>query len=61
MWYICALLEVDIAGHITHRPAMKVYRSYASAYHTLPAEWYLSRSDRYRFSWYNIHQLLIHE
>ncbi|MDC9594974.1 hypothetical protein [Xenorhabdus sp. IM139775] len=47
MRYICALLEADIAGHITHRPAMKVYRSYAPAYHPLPAEWYLPRSDQY--------------
>ncbi|MDX8001116.1 hypothetical protein FE394_18475 [Xenorhabdus sp. Reich] len=54
--YICALLEADITGHITHRPAMKVYRSYAPAYHPLPAEWYLPRSDRYCFNRYNIHR-----
>ncbi|WP_141557369.1 hypothetical protein [Xenorhabdus cabanillasii] len=56
MRYICALLEADITGHITHRPAMKVYRSYAPAYHPLPAEWYLPRSDRYCFNRYNIHR-----
>ncbi|MEQ1968511.1 hypothetical protein ABLA30_16170 [Xenorhabdus nematophila] len=56
MRYICALLEADIVGQITPRPAMKVYRSYALAYHTLPAELYLPRSDRYRFNRYNIHR-----
>ncbi|MBD2803023.1 hypothetical protein ID854_21895 [Xenorhabdus sp. M] len=54
--YICALLKADIAGHITHRPAMKVYRSYALAYHPPLAEWYLPRSDRYCFNRYNIHR-----
>ncbi|MBD2794222.1 hypothetical protein [Xenorhabdus szentirmaii] len=44
MRYICALLEADIVGQITHRLAMKVYRSYAPAYHTLPAELYSVRS-----------------
>ncbi|MBD2822516.1 hypothetical protein ID852_17895 [Xenorhabdus sp. 42] len=43
MRYICALLEADIVGQITHRLAMKVYRSYAPAYHTLPAELYSVR------------------
>ncbi|WP_237385545.1 hypothetical protein [Xenorhabdus sp. Sc-CR9] len=39
LWYICALLEADIAGHITHRPAMKVTRFlYSSAYHLYNAE-----------------------
>ncbi|MDC9581077.1 hypothetical protein PSI15_05735 [Xenorhabdus sp. PR6a] len=57
MRYICALLEADIVGQITHRLAMKVYRSlYVPAYRTFPAELYLPRSDRYRFNRYNIHR-----
>ncbi|PHM56011.1 hypothetical protein [Xenorhabdus hominickii] len=54
MRYICALLEADIPGHLTHRLEMKVSR-YSTGYLHNRAEHSLSDAERDRFHWSPLH------